>query len=392
MKRVALILKPPAVFAAVLLTAVASRAAQVSDFTIYQPYVSARALGMGNAFTAVSDDYSALFYNPAGLSRLKESETNLEVRGMIDGGVLKLKDDVTKASDPNAKVSDINAILSSNYGQHFSARLPTIGAYYVRPHWGIAFIPADLSMELGVHQLVGPSLGVVATQDSTIAFGLGTDLDWFDRDEVSVGITFKGVYRAYYNRSFLALDLATNGNLLQATDAQEGMTADADVGLLYTPFPDHKGFFSFMNFFKPTFALAIRNVVDEGFFSNYHLIDPKTTGSPPNLQRRFDAGIALNLPDWWVWHSRLAFDVRDMGYSQWTFKKSTHVGVEFLWKVRSWFQGGWRAGLNQGYLTAGFTGRFAIFQLDLVSYGEDVGPSDAPQQDRRYMVKTSLDW
>lgn len=33
-------------------------------------YLSGRALGMGNAFTALSDDYNAVYYNPAGLARL----------------------------------------------------------------------------------------------------------------------------------------------------------------------------------------------------------------------------------------------------------------------------------------------------------------------------------
>jgi hypothetical protein len=33
-------------------------------------YLSGRALGMGDAFTALSDDYNAIYYNPAGLARL----------------------------------------------------------------------------------------------------------------------------------------------------------------------------------------------------------------------------------------------------------------------------------------------------------------------------------
>ncbi|NTW49334.1 MAG: hypothetical protein HGB19_06340 [Chlorobiales bacterium] len=36
--------------------------------------VGARAMSMGSAFTAVSDDYSALFFNPAGLGQIKRSE------------------------------------------------------------------------------------------------------------------------------------------------------------------------------------------------------------------------------------------------------------------------------------------------------------------------------
>ncbi|HPT47104.1 MAG TPA: UPF0164 family protein, partial [Candidatus Rifleibacterium sp.] len=36
--------------------------------------VGARALGMGSAFTAVADDSTASFWNPAGLARLEKSE------------------------------------------------------------------------------------------------------------------------------------------------------------------------------------------------------------------------------------------------------------------------------------------------------------------------------
>ncbi|HEY4643792.1 MAG TPA: hypothetical protein VIH68_03655, partial [Bacteroidota bacterium] len=36
--------------------------------------VGARALGMGNAFTAVADDYTAIFWHPAGLAQLYHNE------------------------------------------------------------------------------------------------------------------------------------------------------------------------------------------------------------------------------------------------------------------------------------------------------------------------------
>ena len=39
-------------------------------------YLSGRALGMGDAFVALSDDYSGIYYNPAGLARLNTPEKN----------------------------------------------------------------------------------------------------------------------------------------------------------------------------------------------------------------------------------------------------------------------------------------------------------------------------
>lgn len=359
---------------------------EVTDFTIHQHFVSARALGMGNAFTAVADDYAAIFYNPAGLARLEEGNLNLELRAGMDTQLPKLYGDISSTSKSN----DVNAmasLLQSNYGQHYSARVPTLGAYYARPGWGIAIIPVDLSLEMEIHQLAGATLDMIATQDTTVAFARGWDVNWGEGHKVSLGFTGKAIYRGYFNRSFLASELMIDSNMLRKEDAGEGMTLDGDLGLLWTPdVKDTK-----LQNLKPTVGFVVRNIADYGFKTNLHLID-KNTREPAKLQRRFDLGTKWDLPDWWIWKTRFMFDVRDMGHEMWTVKKGLHMGAEFLWKVTSWWKGGWRVGLNQGYFTAGFTGLFGVFQADLATYAEEVGPSTAPKSNRRYMLKLGLDF
>lgn len=368
-------------------TAHADTSGEVKDFTIYQPYVSPRALGMGNAYTAVADDYAAIFYNPAGLARLEEGEVNLGLGAAVDSKFQKLYSDIDTASK-TGQVDDVRKVLEANFGEHYSARAGLLHAFWARPKWAIAIIPVDLSLEMDIHQLAGAALNVVATQDTTIAYARGWDVKWFDQDRMSLGITGKAVYRGYYNKSFLAPDLVGNNNILRAEDAAEGFTADADFGALYTP---HISPSSWLRILKPTFGFTVRNIADYGFSTNFHLID-KNSKKPPGLGRRFDLGTMFELPDFWIFKTRMAADIRDMGHENWTFKKGSHLGFEFLWKIRSWWQGGWRVGLNQGYFTAGFTGKLGIFNLDLVTYAEEVGPSDQPHASRRYMAKTSLDW
>ncbi len=369
--------------------------ADVPDYTIHHNYESIRAIGMGNAFTALADDYSAIFYNPAGLTRLEEGNLNMYISAMADADIIKFSSDVKNASSSSTSangtvdVTPIANLIDKNYGKHFSSRIPGAGLIYARPHWGIAIIPVDLSLELDVHKSAGPAASIVATQDSTVAYTYARDL-YKGLDKFAMGVTLKGIYRAYYNKSFLALDLAQDSNLLRASDAQEGLAVDGDIGTLYTFHDPGHGFW---HIFRPSLAFTVQNVGDANFTaSNFHLLSKTNNTPPPNDQRRFNVGTLFELPDWWVFKSRFLFDERDIGHQNWTFLKGSHAGAEFRWKVRSWFQGAWRVGMNEGYWTAGFTGLFAIFQLDLASYGEEVGPSTNPYESRRYMLRASLDF
>lgn len=363
----------------------------VPYYEIHQPYVSPRALGMGNAFSTMADDYATLFYNPAGLARLREGNLNLAVTAGLDGKVQQFYEDINKNLDTNTSAADLATLIAANYGNHYYTRLTPVSAVYARPNWGFAIIPADLSVSLGIHQQVGPSIEVTAFNDTTLAFGFAKSVKNIGQDKLSFGMTVKPIWRAYYAQLVPAPQLATDKEIVRADLAQEGATVDGDIGALWTPAPAEKGFFSFFKYAKPTLGLVVRNVADYGFTIKTRYIN-ELEQAPPNLERRVDAGTMFELPSFWVFRPRLTFDERDIGARNFTFKKGSHAGFELGWKVRSWLHGGYRVGLNQGYWTAGVSLGLGVFLLDVATWGEEVGTSAAPEENRRYMARASLDF
>jgi hypothetical protein len=359
------------------------------NYNIHQNYISTRAMGMGNAFTAVADDYNVLYYNPAGLAFLKQKDLNLKLEASGTPALLgfanELSDDLKKpeADQPNA----INDTFTRNFGQNFNFR-PVIGGTLVKPGWGIGFIPLDLSMDLGIHQNLGPTLAVEAYQDSTLAFGYARKVGGggaITDGDLGVGVTGKLVYRGYVGKDLPAPEFVVNSDYFSKKDANEGLTADADIGALYKLHtPEHV-------YLTPYFSAVARNVLDYGFKSNLHLIDPNSQ-EPPKLGRRLDLGSKFEGRKFWNLVPSLTCDVKDIGTDYWTWLKGLHVGAEVLWDVSWWLRGGYRIGMSQGYWTAGFSGTFAWFQLDLASWGEEMGTMNSRKENRRYALTASLDF
>lgn len=348
---------------------------------IRRGFEGTRANGMGGAFTAVADDNTAIFYNPAGISQLKEGESNWflkfdgdpEIKDFIDG-----IDNATKQANETAAIANF---LQSQYGNHYSVRAPSIGFLWAKPDWGLAVIPMDFSLDLALHKTL--NVNVTAIQDTTIAYTRNFKIKkWHKHGTFNVGVTAKMIYRMNVDEIVNATTIAVEDDFFDMEDAKEGMTLDADVGFLW------KGPWERYN---PSAGMVIKNIADYGYFGNMNLIG-EGTGKPEKLHRTIDFGYAMDLPNWWIWSSKVAFDIRDVLHPNWNFKKGTHLGVEFMWQVASWFRGGWRAGLNQGYWTAGFTGEFGIFKLDLASYGEEVGVDGQDLENRRWMMTMSLDF
>jgi len=354
-------------------------------------------MGMGNAFTAVTDDYSSVFYNPAAMARRKDGNLHMMIRGQIDENGTEVPDLLDQIEGVDSSLSDSQRfdeyvrILDENLGNEYNLR-STIGAVWARPNWGIAFIPLDMNVDLGIRQALGPGLNANITADTTLAYSYARDTRWLPKSHrLSVGATLKAIHRVNVSENLPAAELLVNSDVADESIVNEGLTVDADIGFLYNPPVPTTGFFSFLETVEPTFAFVIRNVIDHGFQWNLNLIGNET-GEPPKLQRRFDFGSKWNLPNFWVFDPKFAFDIRDVGHDNWSLIKGFHAGAEMYWTMYNWWKGHWSVGINQGYWTAGFGARLAWFQLDIASYGEEIGTDAQPVESRRYMLELSMDF
>lgn len=211
-------------------------AAESLNTKIHNQYNSLRALGMGNAFTAVADDYSLLFYNPAGLARKKTGEIQFSLVGAgVSDKTTKIVKDIDDASKSGTTESEkaqaISDALEPYYGAPLGARVQAIEFFWVRPNWGIALLPLDLTIDIGVHRQLGPALDLNIKKDTTIAYGYGGYLT----NTLAAGITAKFIHRDSVEQAVSALELASDSNILSTNRFKEGTNIDFDLGFMWSP-------------------------------------------------------------------------------------------------------------------------------------------------------------
>ncbi len=199
-------------------------------------YSSIRALGMGDAFTAVADDYSLIFYNPAGFAKKKSNEVQFTFAGAgISPKTLTFANDITKASQTtgsdSAKALAISSVLEEYYGKSLGGKVQALEMFWIRKNWGVALIPVDLVIDMTINRQLGPAIDLNVKADSILAYGYGTELNKF----WSVGATAKLTHRVAVEQSVSALELAADPNVLSTKRAKEGNNFDFDIGALWTP-------------------------------------------------------------------------------------------------------------------------------------------------------------
>ena len=372
-----------------------SFAAESLQSSIHRSYQSPRALGMGGAFVAVANDYSAIFYNPAGLARREDGQINLSMELGFSPSYFTFANDVKDVAGVNGTEADkfksFSDFLLDQYGKQFSLRAGLFEAFWVRPNWGIAIIPADLSIDIQILNQAAPAMDIRTYLDTTIAYSYANYLKGYVDGILTYGVTAKFVNRGFASKQLNSWDLVADSTFFKQSDLRDGYTIDADLGVLYTPDLPSDGIFSLLNLAKPTFGMTVRNVLDYGFTNSFRLFNKNEVEAPEKLHRVVDLGTKWEYPSLWIFQGRGVMDFTDIMHPSYNFRKGLHIGFEFDWTVASWWKGQYRVGLNQGFVTAGVSALFALFNLDLVTYGEDIGTNKNPQENRMYLLKMNVD-
>ena len=144
--------------------------------------LGARAIGLGNAYTAVADDFSAVYYNPAGLARAPESK--LAVGGMWARPSFYYRDDLEGEVRPHLYSTGAAFIgVSTNLGH--------LTGYTQLQQWTLGFslylpieraLLADIPNESSEKKFI-----FYLDQTQVMAILLG--LSWQLHHKVSIGIS-----------------------------------------------------------------------------------------------------------------------------------------------------------------------------------------------------------
>lgn len=175
-----------------------------------------RALAMGGAFVGLADDFSAIFWNPAGMTRMKQPQLGLFLSDVIPSGTYEF-------ALANVDASTVTKhYISGGIGFYkpVSDRV-TLGIYaYVPSASGAKWDGAELRNLTSGHSLKWESLVALVTVSPAIAVKI--------TEKFSLGASLN----IYYGFLDMQRPIATFG---QYEENVSGMAVGATIGMMYQP-------------------------------------------------------------------------------------------------------------------------------------------------------------
>ena len=319
-------------------------------------YKGFRPMGMGGAFVAVSNDANALFYNPAGLADIENIQASIfgiEIEvGKNTTGLIK---DALDTDFGNATESA--QFLRDHMGDSSHLGLAIVPNYSM-PRFALTILGTG-RMDMEVRDRQYPKLDVNVISD--IGLGAGYAHPFLDNN-LLVGASAKYIHRQSLTQEYTVADLSDKLSDTIKDDLKKGNGILVDLGVIYK--------LSKFQFANSRVGISANNLFGGGL------------GDAADATQHIDIGFAQDL-DLNVTKATFAIDYIDI-FNQFDqdsdIAKRLRLGAECKFLDIIFV----RAGLYQGYFTAGLNLEARIVRLDLLTYAEEIGAYAGQRVDRRY--------
>lgn len=352
------------------ITSVTSASSGMASFNgeINEFYTGVRMLGMGGVYVNTVNDETALLTNPAGLGKLRDYTVTVvdpELHGAFANTEIVNVTNFMEAISIQGLLDRLNQAR----GQHWHSKLQLFPSF-VAPNFGIGLL---------VKNQMNASVDPAATR-----YRLDYVNDW----ALALGYNFRmfggvlkiGVTGRLINRTEIHDDLdPTATGLTVAAIGKEGMGLGGDAGMILTaPIAT-----------LPAIGVSVRDVGNtsynfrEGMFT-------ATAERPQDTQQTVDVALSFQPILGNRARATIAFEYHGITTplveAEEDAIKRSHVGAEINFADFAFV----RAGANQGYWTAGLEFATEKFQLQVASYGEEIGNPTGRREDRRWVGKFAL--
>lgn len=329
---------------------------------IVEEGISAKALGMGNAYLVHGKGHDSIYYNPAGLAKMTGFQWR--IMGMNLG--LNGLDSYSEYADMVDNSDDLPSVLNQLYG---------------RPIWGRADLQTSISwgpfmiggagrsnMGFTLHNPALPELNTGYFADYSVFGGAGLPLI---PGILDVGVIAKRITRYSGGGSIGASVLGfLDSDILEERFKRSGTGYGVDWGAKLRLPTD----------WNPSVGFAWRDVGHTSY--NLH----KTDIGPESTPDQMSVGLGLE-KDFTAFVVRPEINYKYLNASNTQIGKKLHAGLEIEMPVVTL-----RGGYNQGYYTAGVSFDFWIFEIDMATYGVELGEYVGQKEDRRYLLQIAADF
>jgi hypothetical protein len=331
--------------------------------------VSGRALAMGNAYIAKSDDASAVLYNPAGLGTVRNSHLHLsnfyfEInKGWMNIATNGKADDAASNFASSLDTDGVRKLMLTNRGQLSQSRF--------------SFMPNFTTRFFSAGYLVSNQNRATLDSAPGALFEFAERLDHGPFGSFAIaflgGIVKFGATVIFVNRTEKIGEIDPNTTVKSHTELEKKGSALLTTlgGKLTFPVP-----------MLPTLAFVTHNALDKDFSTG------STNGSPTKVKRTVNVGLSLTPHLGQTTRLHLEINRKDFAgqYEEVSGQRKTTFGMEFDF-FRVMFV---RFGYGDGYGSAGLGIKTQRLEFDFTTYAVDTTTSSfRGEEDRRFALSIS---